>query len=230
MKRLILFLLLFSGFVQSADTGFLNGTSFINDGLATDWVNPTNAQYSDNSYATVTAAKKTFVDSGGLVAQGYGFSIPAGATVNGIQLDIERKFAGAGCSVSDQQVWLTKDGTYGYGYVSGNYNSWGTSDSYNTFGNSSNLWATTWTPAEINSADFGGAISISVNAGALASCVASIDHMRIKVYYTPPASAGKPMRSYISGPGYMVIDGLQNLGVNMPKVMGLWRNVFWLWR
>ena len=187
MKRLILFLLLFAGFVQSADTGFLNGSSFSTDGTATDWGNPTNAQYSDNSYATVTAAKKVAADSSGLVAQGYGFSIPAGAIVNGIQFDIERKFAGAGCSVSDRHVWLTKDGTYGY--ASGNSNSWGTSDSYNTFGSSSNLWSTTWTPAEINSADFGGAISISVVAGALASCVASIDHMRIKVYYAPAGGA-----------------------------------------
>jgi hypothetical protein len=49
-------------------------------------------------------------------------------------------------------------------------------------------------------------------------------------YVAPPANAGKPMRSYISGPGYMVIDGLQYWGMNMPKVMGLWKKAFWLLR
>jgi hypothetical protein len=224
MRRLFLFLLLFAGLSWSADTGWHNGTSFTTGCEGALWVNPTNAQYSDGSFSTVTAARRMLVDAGCLTATGYGFSIPTGSTIDGILVRIRKHGAGSGGSVNDISMGISLGGN-----DKGKVGSWATSATDYDYGGATDKWSLTPTPAEINSADFGAYISAIVAASATASQVAYIDWIGIKVYYTPPASAGKPMRSYISGPGYMIIDGLQNWGVNMPKVEGLWKKLFWLW-
>jgi len=52
-----------------------------------------------------------------------------------------------------------------------------TNDEYVTYGGPSDLWGTTWSVAEINSPDFGAAISAIIQNGGV-----SVDHMRITVY------------------------------------------------
>jgi hypothetical protein len=60
-------------------------------------------------------------------------------------------------------------------------NAWPDTDTYQMYGGSSDLWGTTWTPADINSPDFG----FSFQADAENS-IASIDHVRTTVYYSVP--------------------------------------------
>ncbi len=56
---------------------------------------------------------------------------------------------------------------------------WPTTDTYISYGSPTNLWSTSWTPAQINSSGFGAAIGASVSNG-----TAQVDHMRITVYVT----------------------------------------------
>jgi hypothetical protein len=56
---------------------------------------------------------------------------------------------------------------------------WPTTDTYISYGSPSNLWSTSWTPAQINSSGFGAAIGASVSNG-----TAQVDHIRITVYVT----------------------------------------------
>lgn len=55
---------------------------------------------------------------------------------------------------------------------------WPTSDGTATYGGATQLWGTTWTVSDINSATFGAAISADVRNG-----TARVDHMTVTVYY-----------------------------------------------
>ena len=57
-------------------------------------------------------------------------------------------------------------------------NEWPTSDGTATYGGATQLWGTTWTVSDINSATFGAAISADVRNG-----TARVDHMTVSVYY-----------------------------------------------
>jgi hypothetical protein len=65
-------------------------------------------------------------------------------------------------------------------------NAWPDADTYQTYGGSSDLWGTTWTPSTVNHAGFG----MELQADALNS-IASIDHIRITVYYSIPLGMGE---------------------------------------
>lgn len=129
-----------------------------------------------------------------LEATGYGFSIPAGATVTGIQVSAT-KSSGSGLIV-DQSVQLYKAGalqatnraaapatpTPAAG------SQWATAPATSIYGGSADLWGTTWTPADINSAGFGAGISatnVATNDSlAFQSDTAQLDWVGITVYYT----------------------------------------------
>src|SRR4051794_25792889 len=74
------------------------------EGSEIAWVNPGNVTASDNNRATATAALDD-VNSQALDVTGFGFSIPAGASITGILLELERS-ASAFPEVRDVQVQL----------------------------------------------------------------------------------------------------------------------------
>lgn len=157
------------------------------DGSGGDWVNPDNVKQSDNAYATVTAPRRNIVDTSLLISTHFDFIIPSGATIDGIQVEMERKYAGVGGSVSDNIMALTKDGVASIGTPTDPVGVWSTVEHYEPMGSPTDLWGETWTPAEINDENFGFIFSATISAGALASCIAYIDHIRITVYYTEAA-------------------------------------------
>lgn len=55
-----------------------------------------------------------------------------------------------------------------------------------TYGGSSNLRGTTWTPAEVNANDFGVTLAV-LNESNMTSRTASVDYIKITVTYTPAA-------------------------------------------
>jgi len=76
----------------------------------------------------------------------------------------------------DNSVRLIKGGTVTGSNLAYTVGPWNTVDTYTSYGSSSNLWGTTWTPAEINASNFGAVLSASVANG-----TARVDHMRITV-------------------------------------------------
>lgn len=114
----------------------------------------------------------------------FSMSIPAAVTICGIVVQIDRKASGLslGAVVKDYRVRLVKGGS-----VTGNNNAsgsgWTGSETTATYGSSSDLWGTTWTPAEINSENFGVAISAEISGLLGVFLSADIDNVRITVYY-----------------------------------------------
>lgn len=178
---------------RAASSGPNNGSTFTGNtgGGSTSWSNPSNAQTSNNVYATVTI--NFTVESRELKATGFGFSIPTDATVDGIVAEFERKVNTHADSLymEDNEVKIVKGGT-----VTGNNKAdagtaWPTTDTYKTYGSATDKWGATWTPADINASDFGVIMRVDVfDEFALGSSrTGSVDHIRITVYYTEAGAA-----------------------------------------
>jgi hypothetical protein len=145
------------------------------------WTNPQNATNSDNVYASVTLKNST---SHYLKATGFGFNIPSGTTINGIVVEVERY--ASSINITDNSVVIVKNGNLGTTNRAGG--AWSTTEGYVTYGSSTDLWGETWTAADINASNFG--VAISAKNAKNSSYTAYVDHIRIKVYYTPITVSG----------------------------------------
>jgi hypothetical protein len=185
----IAFLLLFVS-VAVASTAGPNSAGTIT-GAA--WTSPSNAATTNGVYATQNIPALSV--SGQLVFSAYGFGIPAGSTVNGIQVDIVRhansiaslNFGGAEGGTG---VFLTKTVGVQAGTAKNDGTSWGTTDATTTLGSGADLWGTTWTAAEVNASGFGVVIQVD-NDNASLSRTASVDSVLVTVNFTAPPGMGK---------------------------------------
>lgn len=142
------------------------------------WSSPANAVSSDDLSASASISSST---SNYLNATNFGFSIPSGSTINGIKAEVERS-GSATTALIDNSVKIIKGGL-----ISGNEmasaTSWPTADAYAAYGDSNNLWGLTWAVSDVNSSNFGLAVSARDPEGIIGA-TANIDHIRITVYYT----------------------------------------------
>lgn len=156
-----------------------------NSGPGPSWTNPGNITASDNSDAT-PGSTGSGTTSDRLYASGFGFSIPAGATIDGFLVEIEGSRTG---NVSIGQPRLTKDGsTYTSGI--GSIQAMTGTDAYYSFGGSTELAGTTWTDSEVNASGFG--VGFQVAGTSPSGGTANMDHLRVTVYY----STGNPWHAY----------------------------------
>lgn len=122
-----------------------------------------------------------------LKATNYGFSIPTGATINGILVEIEKRTQAGGHIWDDRVRIVTSAGSFGSTEKSTNAKLTDT-DTYASYGGASDLWGETWTPADINHINFGVAYAAQ-GADQGANQYPQVDHFRITVYYTTPGGA-----------------------------------------
>jgi hypothetical protein len=212
-----------------ADTSGPNSPSTIvnNDDIGTiAWTNPGNAATSDNVRATASFTSGTNLISNYLVATGFGFSIPSGAVIDGITVEVEKsRTAGGGPDIFDNTVRIVKGGIIGTSDRS-SATAWPivTSEAYTAYGGTSDLWGSSWTPSDINSSDFGFAISAKKTA--TGTRTANIDHIRITVTYTaditPPTltSFSSTTTNGTYGPGSSInITANYNEALGSPSTM-----------
>lgn len=164
-----------------ADTGATSGSSFSNVDLENGalWTNPENAAASDNQYATASVNGGS---SDGLLATGFGFSVPTTALIAGVHVEVEVKSTGASsqsvsaCRLynSGSSISSSRDGTSGVG----------TSDAYITVGGTTDKWGAALSPSVVNSATFGVRVGVTEDNGSPETF--SIDHVRITIYYSVP--------------------------------------------
>lgn len=168
-----------------SDTGAISpGTISIGTGTI-NWTNPDNAKVSDDVYAVASFTAR-FQQTKYLIATNFGFSIPAGATINGIKIEREKKTA-QNAMVTDVNGGLVKDGSTVVGSNVYTSAGWSSTEAYDSAGGDTSLFGTTWTADEINASTFGIKMAAwNVYNGAN---TASIDHIRITVYYTGDTGA-----------------------------------------
>lgn len=165
---------------QTLTQGPASPTSVVSDGSfgTSAWTLPGNASASDDAY---TVAAPGGLPTQYLKATNFGFTIPGPAQILGIEVFVERR-SGLGL-VSDERARIVKGGVIGTAEraLPG---TWPTSDATATYGNPSDLWGETWTPADINSSGFGFALSVDDGVD-----VAAVDHISISVTFSLCASA-----------------------------------------
>ena len=140
-------------------------------GYSTTWVSASNI--TGVGYATfANSSPGTTHDSGLLIAKQFGFSIPATATITGITATFTRYKSSingtrgaTGATVKDTTIQLLKNGAAVGSNFAQTSTDWTTSPLATTYGGSANLWGTTWTPADINNANFGIEIDVAAKAG-----------------------------------------------------------------
>lgn len=123
------------------------------------WTNPARITANDLSYATSVAGSSGFQQTWVLYGTTFGFAIPAGATILGITATVRGKVGTTGNADDNNSfegVFLTKNGTdpIGSNKGTGGVVFTNTAADY-TYGSSSDLWGTTWTPTEVNASTFG---------------------------------------------------------------------------
>ena len=198
MKKTLLLAVILNCFIKTMSYGQCivagpkDGNSFTGNVQPGDqsWINPGSAKTSNGSYArsgfvldllSVSPTKY-------LVASDYQFNIPANATIQGIQVDIQQLSDGINllAAVVDDGVRIRKGGTFvGVNKASSHFWPIFTS-SYHTYGGPNDLWGTTWTPADINSSSFGVGISANLTGLLMLLPSANVDHIRITVNYSLP--------------------------------------------
>ena len=162
-----------------ADTGWISPGTMVSDDEVgvTSWTNPDNAKTSDSSYATSSG---NYEQTEYLKATNFSFSIPNGATINGIVVEIERKSSNINTVGGlAEDIKIVKGGVISATDL-GVASYWPTTDTYASYGSSVNLWGESWESSDINSSGFGVVLTTLIEN----SATASVNHIRITVYYT----------------------------------------------
>lgn len=116
---------------------------------------------------------------------GFEFSIPTDATIVGIEVSVTRRGNSLSADfIKDNSIILT--GGTGNSADKAFAIPWSASASVyttQTYGNATDMWATTWTPSQINNVAFGLEISVQ-NIDTESAHGAHVDGATITVYYT----------------------------------------------
>jgi hypothetical protein len=128
-----------------------------------------------------------------LVLGGFGFTLPPTAIIDGIQLSMQRTGVPAfSTGTRDSSVVIVKGGALGTDEHSSGV-VWNIVPGLpNVFGSAADLWGETWTPADINSATFGAAVSAMASIDVSAPFVlssATVSSATITVTYYLPCPA-----------------------------------------
>jgi hypothetical protein len=187
--------------------------------LGASWTNPTNIGSSNDARATasiVTTGIKT--TTSGLLADNLGFAIASTNSIQGIYVLVEAQ-ADAGAYF---QVQLRKGGVAVGNLV--DMVGFGVTDTEVFAGSSTDLWGTSWSPSDINAADFGIVVNGKVPTGPVGTFNVAVDYIAVYVFYGASASIGlvkKPFAQQLSnrfffndGVSKKVYDGrdVQNWG------------------
>lgn len=146
------------------------------------WSNYSNATASDDSRVTVESVGgyTTYY----IKATNFGFNIPTGSTIDGIIVEVEKQVGNGGTgNTKDNSVRLVKGGT-----ISGDDNAsasnWPAngSESFVSYGGTTDLWGLTFDAADINASTFGAVIAAQSTDGGTKNF--EVDSIRITVHYT----------------------------------------------
>ena len=169
----------------SLPTAATGNTNVVFGGTAA-WSNSANIE--GNSADASRVFSSTVVSSDDLIGSVFGFSIPAGSTINGIT------FSETDSSVNDSLIFtgikLMKAGSaVGTAKTLGTGNNLNSAGGTTTFGSSSDLWGTTWTASDINNSGFGVVMAVQGDGATIDN--AKTRNWQVTITYTLPPSSSR---------------------------------------
>jgi len=156
------------------------------------WTNPSNIAVSGGQALNLPAANGGFTDY--LAATNFGFAVPGGSTIVGVQVTFSRTGTSNGPNPSpilDNHIFLTKDGATVTGTDHALPQFWPNSYTAVNYGATTDLWGATLAPADVNAATFGVFISAVNSATTLQSC-GVLGFVQIAVTYSGGARSFSP--------------------------------------
>ncbi len=157
---------------------------------STAWDSYTNAKASDDSRDEVTITLGT--EAYRIRLTNFGFAIPAGATIDGVEVHAEGHQSDAGFS-----FWysvLVKGGSI-VGDEKGDVNG-DLSDSTLTFGDATAMWGITLIYSDVNASNFGCVFNVTHNGSPSDPRTIRIDHISMTVHYTEVVGTVRTMHHY----------------------------------
>jgi len=186
-----------------------------------DWDSTDNVAAIDGQFSSVTLQpylncfQSSCYFSRHLTCYNYGFNVPSNATIDGVTITVAGVPDGNG-AVHDQVIQLRRDNLNNlYGTNLSAPQAWNMNQPDHTYGGSTELWGLTWTPADVNSSDFGCYIKLD-NSGSVAHAV-MIDAVLITVNY----SIGLTTYAVTSSPQEVSVyhdaaNQMLNVAMNLP--------------
>lgn len=173
MKRLLVFIFILISFFGKSQTSSKTCDTITQCGCPYAWWT-INGMKADITFTAAGLGRH-------LYASDFNFSIPSTATITGIELSFSYTVNAAANTLEDTVCSLMKNG------ISTGAQKFAQTSYYNTnsaviFGNSVDLWSTTWTPAEINMPNFG--FDFRLRAKAPNTQFGITNGFMITVYYT----------------------------------------------
>lgn len=176
------------GCAATAHAGPLSPSAGVNDkrwGID-DWSNPgaitaEDASGSSTSGAATATLYKSQPNTNYLLATGFGFAVPSTALITGLTVEVRRRsLVGTGDIVDDRVSLVANDAITSLNHAKAA--PWSGEWTYATYGGTSDLWDRVWTPAEVNSADF-GVVFAARFVGSAGNDRPWVDHVRVTVHY-----------------------------------------------
>ena len=132
------------------------------------------------------------------VLTNFGFTVPGGATITGIGVDVTWRRTNVNADIRDYSIRLVRAGLL-ESHDKATFTNLPTSDTEWNYG--PDMWSAAWTPADVNDADFGVAIAVE-NFALLAegeSGNAEIDRVVVSVLYDGGGTTWSPGLFQIHG-------------------------------
>ena len=120
----------------------------------------------------------------------FGFSVPTGATVKGVKLELKRS-----ASQNDGDYYVMDAGSVATRVLKGGtvsplrpatYSHWATSPEWATYGGPTDLWGVSLTPADVNDPAFGFAVGCDQESPEGQYGNAKVYEAKVTVYYEAP--------------------------------------------
>ncbi len=153
-----------------------------------------------NTVANVQSSNNVYASDNDNDQQGYsgfGFTVPANAVITGIDVSAEAKSSdNSGCQLA---VAISQNGTNFNTPAGQDTQALTNNDATLVFGSANDLWGRTWTPAEVNSANFTVRVEgIDPGSSCSGGSTTSLDQLRANITYTVP---GSPTNATVAATG-----------------------------
>jgi hypothetical protein len=161
-----------------------NDTQQLYSGAGYAWSPTGNVYALDAAYASASPGSLNAGASKYLIANGYGFAIPAGATILGVKATVYADDNQLGGQASNVSVLLFSGTTSLGGTDLTTGATTAGSITAENYGSSSNLWGLALTPSIINDTNFGFGIVYNMNANEKPATFVNVDYMPMSVTYS----------------------------------------------
>lgn len=180
------------------------------------WTSASNITADDLNYAQVSLSAGQTSDW--LIADAFGFSIPSGATIDGVLVSIKKYGMG---TVNDASVMLC-DGTVRTGDDKADLSAWAGMVTNVDYGGSTDDWSAGLSRADVNASAFG----VHLKATSAGGATALVGYVEITVYYSGGSDEDTPriIQSQTSRrplrPRFPFV--LLDLGTDVVEVISAW--------